>query len=262
MFLFSPLFCFSFSSLFLATLSFLPPLLHFLLLPCFLACGSFAPCLSSSLLCPLLPPPLSLSPSLSLPLRLQWVWLRGECGVPRLSLAIKAMPTPRLHMSSRPSKRGGVLLIRSVSCNTNTPPLLHAKRPSVRCMFRLLTCCFGCHCLSVSLAEKKKKNAQYHKSTAYLENVPRVQRNANKISYLNILLLYSLKQQCTLVPVTSEYTLRSWRQNYWICLELKYFMIEWESCGLAVLDIFLFFCILPVNHTVVQFHSECQCVLL
>lgn len=66
---------------------------------------------SSSFLCP----PLSLS------LRSQWVWLRGECGVPPPSLAIKAMPTPRLHMSSHLSKRGGVLLIRSVSHNTNTP---------------------------------------------------------------------------------------------------------------------------------------------
>lgn len=66
---------------------------------------------------------LSLPPALSLhlSLRSQWVWLRAECRVPPLSLAIKAMPTPRLHMSSRPSKRGGVVLIRSVSCSSNTP---------------------------------------------------------------------------------------------------------------------------------------------
>lgn len=164
---------------------FLPPFLYFV--HSFISCFSCVfwlldlslRVLHSFLLSPLSSPATSsLSVSVSLSLRLQWVWLRGECGVPRLSLAIKAMPTPRLHMSSRPSKRGGVLLIRSVSRNTNTPPLLHAKRPSVRCTFRLLTCCFGCHCLSVSLA--KRKNAQYHKSTAYLQNVPRVQRNANK----------------------------------------------------------------------------------
>lgn len=85
-----------------------------------------------------------------LSLRLQWVWLRGECGVPPLSLAIKAMPTPRLRMSSRPSKRGGVLLIRSVSRNTNTP----RQTSMCRCMFWLHTCCFVCPCLSVSLTKK------------------------------------------------------------------------------------------------------------
>lgn len=78
--------------------------------------------------------------SSSLSLRSQWVWLRGECGVPPLSLAIKAMPTPRLHMSSRPSKRGGVLLIRSVSHNANTPRQLSI----CRCMFWLHACCFVC----------------------------------------------------------------------------------------------------------------------
>lgn len=87
--------------------------------------------------------------SSSLSLRSQWVWLRGECGVPPLSLAIKAMPTPRLHMSSRPSKRGGVLLIRSVSHNANTPRQLSI----CRCMFWLHACCFVC-LLSVCVTGK------------------------------------------------------------------------------------------------------------
>lgn len=63
----------------------------------------------------------SSSSAVSVALRSQWVWLRVECGAPPLSLVIKAMPSPRLHMSSRPSKRGDVLLIRSVSCSANAP---------------------------------------------------------------------------------------------------------------------------------------------
>lgn len=82
-------------------------------------------------LCQLFPPlclslsssSFSSSSSLSLPLRSQWVWLRGACGAPPLSLAIKAMPTPRLHMSSHQSKRGDVLLSRSVSRSANASTL-------------------------------------------------------------------------------------------------------------------------------------------
>lgn len=162
MFLFSPLFCFSFSS---------PPHLNFSpsLAPCTLLSLFLAFCISSTLdlslyvlhsfaslffflllfsghsypSCHLFPCPVL---SLGLSLRSQWVWLRGECGVPPLSLAIKAMPTPRLHMSSRPSKRGGVLLIRSVSRNANTP-----RQTSIcRCMFwlPLFVCVIGKKCPS------------------------------------------------------------------------------------------------------------------
>lgn len=110
--------------------------------------------LFSGLSCQLvLPLPLSYSFSvpfyLSISLRSQWVWLRAECGVPPLSLAIKAMPTPRLHMSSRPSKRGGVLLIRSVSRSANTP----CQASICLCMFWLHICCFVCSCFSVSLTK-------------------------------------------------------------------------------------------------------------
>lgn len=99
------------------------------------------------------PPLIFLYPVLSSSVtpRSQWVWLRGECGAPPLSLAIKAMPTPRLHMSSRPSKRGGVLLIRSVWRSANT---LHATSVHVSahvlaaCMFFFLfKLFFGCLCV-------------------------------------------------------------------------------------------------------------------
>lgn len=73
-------------------------------------------------------------------LRSQWVWLRAEWGVPPLSRAIKAMPTPRLHMSSRPSKRGGVLLIRSVSRIANTT----RQMSECGCLFWLQPCCSVC----------------------------------------------------------------------------------------------------------------------
>lgn len=145
----------------------------------------------SLFLCPIL--------SLRLSLRSQWVWLRGECGVPPLSLAIKAMPTPRLHMSSRPSKRGGVLLIRSVSRNANTP-----RQTSIcRCMFWLLTCCFVCPCLSVSLT----KNVHHTKSTVDPENMPTIQ----------IYLPYA-----PLVPATSE---AHWKAD----LLSKFFNLCWRK---------------------------------
>jgi len=83
-------------------------------------------------------------------LRSQWMWLRGECRAPLLRHVIKAMPTPRLHMSSHQSKRGGVLLIRSVSCNANTqackacadvwPKHLRMLWLNVCCFVRLLLC--------------------------------------------------------------------------------------------------------------------------
>lgn len=151
--------------------------LHFLfLLPLYnLPFGSFALyvfafchlCFPSSSIFWHLPPPLpTLSSSLSvlfcLSLRSQWVWLRGECGVPPLSLAIKAMPTPRLHMSSRPSKRGGVLLIRSA-------PTFHAKRPSVYACFGCFGCYLVCFCLAVSLT--KKCPSHDHKSTIDLKKL-------------------------------------------------------------------------------------------
>lgn len=154
MFLFSPLFCFSFSSLLIISpslyiaVSFSMPsaclplypfifclfslCINWLLLSVFcIYCLYFSfwlYLLTSSRPLPTLPSLFSVLFCLSL--RSQWVWLRGECGVPPLSLAIKAMPTPRLHMSSRPSKRGGVLPIRSA-------PSFRAKRPSV-------CACLGC----------------------------------------------------------------------------------------------------------------------
>lgn len=98
----------------------------------------------------------SLSPSLSL--RSQWVWLRAEWGVPPLSLAIKAMPTPRLHMSSCPSKRGGVLLIRSVSLSANTS----CQMPI--CLFWLHTC----FCLSLDFLRHWWKKRSIITSLQYI----------------------------------------------------------------------------------------------
>lgn len=224
---------------------FLPPFLYFL--HSFISCFSCVfwlldlslRVLHSFLLSPLSSPATSsLSVSVSLSLRLQWVWLRGECGVPRLSLAIKAMPTPRLHMSSRPSKRGGVLLIRSVSRNTNTPP---SSTPNVHLSGARFGCSPAVLAAIVCLCHWQKEKMLNITSLRLIFKMY-LEYKGMQINSLSkcILLLYSLKQRCALVPVTSEYTLRSWRQNYWISLEQKYFMIEYERCGLAVLDIFFF----------------------
>ena len=143
-FFFSPVFCFSLSSLAPCLL----PSLSSIFSPLY----NLAFCIFfRSVFCILFPPPvnsLSLSLSLSVPfcslrlsLRSQWVWLRAECGVPPLSLAIKAMPTPRQRMSSLPSKRGGDLLIRSVVLLAITQPLLptYLPTPMYRAVSQTLT---------------------------------------------------------------------------------------------------------------------------